>query len=77
MKADRWLSSGNATFLADEHDINGLLEISKGSVDVKALIFHDGTIEFDTYMPEDGILGMRLRAQNKQNGEALYFRIGK
>jgi len=44
---------------------------------VKDLIFHDGTIEFDMYMPDHGILGMRLRAQNRENAEALYFRPQK
>jgi hypothetical protein len=77
MKADHWLSTGNATFTAGDHASDGVLEISKGSVDVKDLIFHDGTIEFDMYMPEHGILGMRLRAQNRENGEAIYFRPQK
>jgi hypothetical protein len=62
MKADRWLSNGNATFMADDHAPDGVLEITKGSVDVKDLVFKDGTIEFDMYMPDHGILGMRLRA---------------
>jgi len=30
MKADRWLSNGNATFTADDHAPDGVLEISKG-----------------------------------------------
>jgi hypothetical protein len=77
MKADRWLSSDNATFTADNHFPYGVLEISKGPVDVKDLIFEDGTIEFDMYMPDHGILGMRLRAQNRENAEALYFRPQK
>ena len=77
MKADRWLSNGNATFTADDHFPYGVLEISKGSVDVKDLIFDDGTIEFDMYMPDHGILGMRLRTQNRENAEALYFRPQK
>lgn len=74
MKADHWLSNGNAKFTADDHSPNGELEVSKGSVDAKDLIFDDGTIEFDMYMPDHGILGMRLRAQNRENAEALYFR---
>ena len=77
MKADRWISKGNATFTTDDHSPNGVLEIIKGSVDVKDLIFADGTIEFDMYMPDHGILGMRLRAQNRENAEALYFRPQK
>jgi hypothetical protein len=77
MKADRWLFSGNATFTADDHAPDGVLEISKGPVDAKDLNFEDGTIEFDMYMPDHGILGMRLRAQNRENAEALYFRPQK
>jgi len=77
MKADRWVSNGNATFTAGDHAPDGVLEISKGSVDVKDLMFADGTIEFDMYMPAHGILGMRLRAQNRENAEALYFRPQK
>ncbi len=77
MKADRWLTNSNATFTADEHASDGVLEISKGSVDVRDLLFADGTIEFDMYMPDHGILGMRLRAQNRENAEALYFRPQK
>jgi hypothetical protein len=77
MRADHWLASGNATFSAGEHAPAGVLEISKGSVDVKDLIFSDGTIEFDMYMPDHGILGIRLRAQNRENAEALYFRPQK
>ena len=74
MKADHWLSAGNAAFTSGDHALNGVLEVSKGAVDVKDLIFGDGTIEFDMYMPDHGILGMRLRAQNRENGEALFFR---
>ncbi|MGF7183760.1 hypothetical protein [Tunturiibacter psychrotolerans] len=77
MKTDRWISNDNTTLTADDHVPDGVLEISKGSVDVKDLIFADGTIEFDMYMPDHGILGMRLRAQNRENGEALYFRPQK
>ena len=77
MKTDRWISNDNARFTADDHVPDGVLEIGKGSVDVKDLIFADGTIEFDMYMPDHGILGMRLRAQNRENGEALYFRPQK
>jgi len=77
MKADRWVSNGNATFTAGDHAPDGVLEISKGSVDVKDLMFADGTIEFDMYMPAHGILGMRLRAQNREIAEALYFRPQK
>ncbi len=77
MKADHWLSTGDATFTAGDHASDGVLEIGNGSVDVKDLIFHDGTIEFDMYMPQHGILGMRLRAQNRANGEAIYFRPQK
>ncbi|WP_150132879.1 hypothetical protein [Acidisarcina polymorpha] len=77
MKADHWLSDGNATFTADDNAPDGVLEISKGPVDVKDLIFDNGTIEFDMYMPDHGILGMRLRAQNRENAEALYFRPQK
>jgi hypothetical protein len=77
MKADRWLSNGNATFTAGDHAPDGVLEVNKGSVEAKDLIFGDGTIEFDMYMPEHGILGMRLRAQNRENAEALYFRPQK
>ena len=77
MKADRWLTNSNATFTADDHASDGVLEISKGSVDVKDLIFQDGTIEFDMYMPDHGILGLRFRAQNRENAEALYFRPQK
>jgi hypothetical protein len=77
MKADRWLSNGNATFTADDHAPDGVLAISKGPVDVKGLTFRDGTIEFDMYMPDHGILGIRLRAQNRDNAEALFFRPQK
>jgi hypothetical protein len=77
MKADRWLSNGNATFAADDHAPDGVLSISKGPVDVKDLTFRDGTIEFDMYMPDHGILGMRLRTQNRDNAEALFFRPQK
>jgi hypothetical protein len=77
MKADRWLSNGNATFTADNHFPDGVLEISKGPVDVKDLTFEDGAIEFDMYMPDHGILGIRLRAQNRETAEALYFRPQK
>ena len=77
MKADHWLSNGNATFTAGAQAPDGMLEISKGSVEAKDLIFADGTIEFDMYMPDHGILGMRLRAQNRENAEALYFRPQK
>jgi len=77
MKADRWISNGNATFAADDHAPDGVLSISKGPVDVKDLTFRDGTIEFDMYMPDHGILGMRLRTQNRDNAEALFFRPQK
>ena len=77
MKADHWISSGNATFTASELAPAGVLEISKGPVDAKDLVFADGTIEFDMYMPEKGILGIRLRAQNRDNAEALFFRPQK
>jgi len=77
MKTDRWLSNGNATFTADDHAPDGVLAISKGPVDVKGLTFRDGAIEFDMYMPDHGILGMRLRAQNRDNAEALFFRPQK
>lgn len=53
---------------------DGVLDVSKGSVDIKDLVFENGTIEFDMYMPDHGILGMRLRAQNRDNAEVLYFR---
>lgn len=77
MNAEHWLSTGNATFTADAHAPDGALEVSKGSVQAKDLIFEDGTIEFDMFMPEHGILGMRLRAQDRDNAEALYFRPQK
>jgi len=77
MKADRWISNGNAAFAADDHAPDGVLSISKGPVDVKDLTFRDGTIEFDMYMPDHGILGMRLRTQNRDNAEALFFRPQK
>jgi hypothetical protein len=77
MNADHWLSNGNATFTANDHAPDGVLEISKGPVDVKDLVFENGTIEFDMYMPDHGILGMRLRAQDRENAEALYFRPQK
>ncbi len=77
MKAERWIANGNATFTSGDHAPNGVLEISKGSVDVKDFTFVDGTIEFDMFLPDHGILGMRLRAQDRQNAEALYFRPKK
>jgi len=77
MKADRWISNGNATFAADDHAPDGVLSISKGPVDVKDLTFRDGTIEFDMFMPDQGILGMRLRTQNRDNAESLFFRPQK
>jgi hypothetical protein len=77
MRADRWISSGNATFTSTDQAPEGVLEISKGPVDAKDLVFADGTIEFDMYMPERGILGVRLRAQNRDNAEALFFRPQK
>jgi hypothetical protein len=77
MNADHWLFNGNATFATDGPTSDGVLEISKGSVEVKDLVFADGTIEFDMSMPDHGILGMRLRAQNRDNAEALYFRPQK
>lgn len=77
MKADRWLSKGSATFTADEHFPHGLLEVGRGSFEVKDLVFTDGTIEFDMHMPDRGILGMLLRAQDRGNAEALYFRPQK
>jgi hypothetical protein len=77
MKADHWLSNGNATFTAADDAPEGVLEVSKGSVEAKDLIFGDGTIDFDMYMPDHGILGMRLRAQDRENAEALYFRPQK
>ncbi len=63
--------------MADVHAPDGVVAISKGSVDVKDFTFRDGTIEFDMYMPDYGILGMRLRAQNRENAEALFFRPQK
>ena len=77
MKADRWISNGNAAFAADDHAPDGVLSISKGPVDVKDLTFRDGTIEFDMFMPDQGILGMRLRTQNRDNAESLFFRPQK
>jgi hypothetical protein len=77
MKADHWLSNGNATFTVDDHPPDGVLEISEGSVYVKDLIFENGTIEFDMYMPDHGIFGIRFRAQNRDNAEAIYFRPQK
>ncbi len=77
MQADHWLTAGNATFMPDNRSLNGVLEVSKGAVDLKDLVFEDGTIEFDMYMPDHGILGMRLRAQDRDNAEALFFRPQK
>ncbi|WP_263382182.1 DUF1080 domain-containing protein [Granulicella arctica] len=77
MKADHWRSNGNATFTSGDHAPDGVLEISKGSVDLKDSNFRDGTIEFDMYMPDHGILGMRFRTQNRENAEALFFRPQK
>lgn len=77
MKADRWLSNGNATFTAGDHAPKGVLEISKGQIDLKDLIFEYGTTEFDMYIPDHGILGIRLSAQNRENAETLFFRLQK
>lgn len=77
MVAQRWVANGNATFTAGADAPEGVLDISKGAVAVKDLVFADGTIEFDMYMPERGILGIRLRAQDSDNAEALYFRPQK
>lgn len=77
MRADHWLSNGNATFTTNDQAPDGVLEISKGSVDSKNLRFENGSIEFDMYMPDHGILGVRLRTQNRENAEALYFRPQK
>ncbi len=77
MKADRWIANGNATFTTGDHSPAGVLEISKGPVDAKDVTFADGAIDFDMYMPEKGILGIRFRTQNRENGEALFFRPQK
>jgi hypothetical protein len=77
MNAEHWFSAGNAAFTSGDHALDGVLEVSKGAVDVKDLVFEDGTIEFDMYMPDHGILGMRFRAQNRENAEALFFRPQK
>lgn len=71
MQATHWSLSGTATFT------DGILDISKGSAELKDLVFADGTIEFDMFMPDHGILGMRFRAQDRDNAEALYFRPQK
>lgn len=71
MTAARWLATGNATFTA------GVLDVAKGSVEAKDVVFADGTIEFDMFMPDHGILGLRLRAKDRDNAEALYFRPQK
>jgi hypothetical protein len=77
MQSDHWITNGNAVFTDDEHQSSRVLDVSKGLVTVKDLIFSDGTIEFDMYMPDHGILGMRLRAQDRDNAEAVYFRPQK
>lgn len=77
MQDTHWLSNGNASFSADDRAPDGVLEVGKGSVEVKDLVFDDGAIEFDMYMPDHGILGLRLRAHNRDNAEALYFRPQK
>lgn len=77
MQAERWLTTDNATFTADSFAPGGVLNVSKGSVAVKDLVFADGTIAFDLFMPEHGIFGVRLRAPDRENGEALYFRPQK
>jgi len=38
MKTERWLSNGNAAFTVGAHAPDGVLEISKGSVDVKDFV---------------------------------------
>lgn len=70
MTVDHW-TGANTTFA------NGVLEVSKGSAELKDLVFQDGTIEFDMFMPDHGILGLRLRARDRDNAEALYFRPQK
>lgn len=75
MTADHWLINANATFTAEGD--TGVLDVSKGSVEAKDLVFADGTIEFDMFMPDHGILGMRLRARDRDNAEAVYFRLQK
>jgi hypothetical protein len=79
MTADHWRINANvtATFKADDHAPVGILDVNKGSVEAKDLVFADGTIEFDIFMPDHGILGLRLRARDRDNAEAVYFRPQK
>ena len=74
MTAERWLARGEATFTADSQFPGGVLNIKKGSAELKDLTFADGTIAFDMYMPDHGILGLRFRQHDRDNAEALYFR---
>lgn len=77
MTAEQWVTSGNAVFATGDQAPDGVLDISKGSVELKDMVFADGTIEFDMYTPDHGIFGIRLRAQDRENAEALYFRPQK
>lgn len=79
MTADHWQINANvaATFKADGDVPAGILDVGKGSAQAKDLVFADGTVEFDMFMPEQGILGMRLRASDRDNAEAVYFRPQK
>lgn len=74
MQAPHWSLNGSGNFTPGADDADGVLDIGKGSAELKDLVFADGTIEFDMFMPDHGILGLRLRAQDRDNAEALYFR---
>jgi hypothetical protein len=77
MQPGRWLANANATFSADAFAPDGVIDVAKGSVELKDMVFGDGTVEFDMFMPDHGILGLRLRARDRDNAEALYFRPQK
>ena len=74
MKADNWSLHGDAAFTSERHGVGDVLEIKKGSAELRNVTFGTGTIDYDMYMPDHGILGIRFHQKDKENAEALYFR---
>jgi hypothetical protein len=77
--ADRWQSSGNATFLAREAFPNGILQVTseseQGFVALKGQHFDSGTIEFDIKPVGEEFPGIRFHQQDGDTADMLYIRV--
>lgn len=75
MTSAHWQTTGaEATFLRPRDAPQGVLQLNRGSAELKRMQFGNGTIEFDIGLVGHGITGIRFRQQDQNNADVFYLR---